>query len=135
MTRNCREYSEVNLAIAKSNIQRNFVTVLVVEKMLLSFTVLEKKLPGIFTGMTEKYKNPSGGGKELRSRINFRTVNEKEVLDQNARSYLERELALEYDLYAFVVKRLHEQARACHIDIPQGTYHPKRRRNRRLRYR
>ena len=117
MTRRCREYNDANLAVAKSNIERNFITVLIVEKMLLSFTVLEKKLPAIFSGMTEKYKHPTGSGKELRSRINYRTLNEKDVLNPNSRSYLERELALEYDLYGFSMKRLHDQARACHIDV------------------
>mmetsp|Transcript_70644 Transcript_70644/g.197368 ORF Transcript_70644/g.197368 Transcript_70644/m.197368 type:complete len:156 (-) Transcript_70644:206-673(-) len=120
VTRKCREYSIANLAVARSNIQRNFVAVLVVEEMLLSFTVLERKLPGIFTGMTDKYKHPRDGGDELRSRINFRTVNEKETLDIGARTFLEKELALEYDLYDFAVKRLNDQASACGIVHEEG---------------
>ena len=88
--------------------------------MLLSFTVLEMKLPGIFTGMTDEYKHPRDGGGELRSRSNFRTVNEKENLDIGARTFLEKELALEYDLYDFAVKRLDEQAAACGIVHEEG---------------
>ena len=120
VTRKCREYSAANLVVARSNIQRNFAVVLVVEEMLLSFRVLERKLPGIFAGMTERYKHPRDGGNELRSRINFRTVNEKDTLDIGARTFLEKELALEYGLYNFAVMRLHEQAAACGIVKEEG---------------
>ena len=41
-------------------------------------------------------------------------------MDVGARAFLQKELALEYDLYDFAVRRLHEQASACDIDLGQG---------------
>ena len=85
----CKMHDKTNLEKAKANIRDHFVTVMIVEQMLLSFRVLEHAMPSIFGGLAESYLNPSGGGTEIRSRMNRATVNEKAALKPPIRAFLQ----------------------------------------------
>lgn len=107
----CRRTSEATYLVAKSNIESDFVTVLIVENMLLSFRVLEARLPSLFGGIVNHY-NKLGQIRVRQSAVALHPTSNK---FKESIMKVAPELRLEYKLYDFAVARLESQALLCGI--------------------
>lgn len=93
---------------AKTNIERYYAVVGVVEEMNTTLKVLEATLPRFFKGALEVYYSIG-----VRKNQN----NEKEHVAEDLKAALKANLTSEYDLYHFAVQRLYRQFRELQLNV------------------
>ena len=116
----CRRTTRETLAIATANLERNFAAVVVVERMLESFEVLEAALPHLFRGLVKAYRGGGGGGgagAEVHARANVADKASQGDIAPELKAFVMANplLTLEYDLYRFAEQRLSDQANVCRV--------------------
>ena len=111
----CRRTSPVTLEVATANLENNFAAVVVVERMLESFEVLEASLPKLFNGLVKAYHG--SGGSEVHARANVAFKASGGEISSPLKTFVmtNPNLELEYGLYRFAEQRLGDQRRACHL--------------------
>ncbi|CBY07784.1 unnamed protein product [Oikopleura dioica] len=98
--------------IAKEHIEENYLFVGTLEEMNLSLGILEKLLPSFFGGAREL----TGTDESQNMKTQTKTLNKKKTSSET-REWLKENtsLKLEYELYDFVVKRLHRAAKKLKV--------------------
>ena len=119
ITEACRRESSWTLAKAKENLRERFIAVVVVEKMLESFRVLEHILPGLFRGLVRNYIHGSDGSSAEGMHARTNQAVGHHDMGPRRQAFLHERLAHEFDLYDFAVGRLGDQLRAC--GLPEST--------------
>ncbi|CAB3365002.1 Hypothetical predicted protein [Cloeon dipterum] len=104
---NCSQLNNRDaLERAKSNVEKYFKVVGVLENLNETLSVLERSLPRYFRGVQELYFN------ELQTEMKYnKNKNNPRKMKESTRRKLESSLKLEYDFYYFVKKRLLNQRR------------------------
>jgi len=97
----CRKRDAAALEQAKSNIEKYYSAVGVLEDMESSLKLFEKALPGFFGGALEFYEED---GEHLR-KIS-KTASKDDDEETEVKEYLREKLGNEVELYNFVVKRM-----------------------------
>ncbi len=96
----------------KEHIEENYLFVGTLEEMNLSLGILEKLLPSFFGGAREL----TGTDESQNMKTQTKTLNKKKTSSET-REWLKENtsLKLEYELYDFVVKRLHRAAKKLKV--------------------
>lgn len=114
MARECMTRSREAVQIAMDNVEENYLFVGVLEEMPKSLRILETLLPHFFSGASEL--SEAEAAKDMRDQT--LTLNKKPASEETRRFLREEtSLALEYQLYDFVLEHLHKIAKK--LDIPQ----------------
>ena len=98
--------SHAAASLAKSNIERFYTWVGVLEYLESSLELLEYQLPSIFFGITKLYRTTLKG-----KRANVTPDTYRHTITNSTRAILLRLLATEYDFYEFVRKRFMDNYR------------------------
>lgn len=109
-----RTISHAALSLAKSNIERFYTWVGILEYFDDSLELLEHNLPSIFHGITELYRT-----KIRRDRENVTPTDYRSSISNTTRDVLIRLLKPEYELYGFVRKRFMDNYKLVFGRLPK----------------
>ena len=99
----CRKFNnKIAFEIAISNVQNYYSVVGITEEMKKSLTVMEKKLPNFFNGVSALIENEVP--KDKRNINHF-----KPKVSQHVKDLLKANFSYEFDFYQFCKNRLQEQ--------------------------
>ena len=106
----CSQFNNIKaLQIAKSNVERFYPVVGVVENINMTLMILEAKMPQYFKGAFEEYYTGEG----VMSKRNKN--HEKKEVSQDVINMIKKNITYEYEFYNFCKQRLENQFKLLHF--------------------